>query len=71
MEMRFLYARTAEGEITMACMCMECRFARVIEDENEKLLSVCCNRKSDNFLVEVSIAFDSCEFGMIDDYEEE
>lgn len=55
----------------MACMCMECRFARVIEGENEKLFSVCCNRKSDNFLVEVSSAFDSCEFGMIDDYEEE
>ena len=53
----------------MGCMCMECRFSRVIEDENRELLSVCANRKSENFLVELSIAFDSCEAGMIEDYE--
>lgn len=50
----------------MGCMCMECRFATVIEDENGKMLSVCSNRKSDNFLVELDIAFDNCEVGMID-----
>lgn len=55
----------------MACMCMECKFVRVIEDENGELLSVCSNRKSENFLAELEIAFDSCEFGMLDDYEGE
>ena len=53
----------------MGCMCMECRFSRVIEDENGELLSVCANRQSENFLDELIIAFDSCEVGMIEDYE--
>ena len=54
----------------MGCMCMECKYARVIEDENGKLFQICANRKSDNFLVELEIAFDNCEFGLIDDGEE-
>ena len=50
---------------------MECKYARVIEDENGKLLQICTNRKSDNFLVELEIAFDNCEFGKVEDYDEE
>ena len=51
----------------MGCMCMECKYERVIEDENGKLFQICANRKSVNFLVELEIAFDNCEIGMIDD----
>ena len=63
-------AQTASGGMIMGCMCAECRFAKVIEDEQGKLFSVCANRKSDNFLTELEIAFDNCEIGMVDDEEE-
>jgi hypothetical protein len=49
---------------------MECKYARVIEDENSKLFQICTNRKSDNFLVELEMAFDNCELGIVDDEEE-
>ena len=55
----------------MGCMCMECKYARAIEDENGKSFQICANRKSDNFLVELEIAFDNCEIGMIDEAEGE
>ena len=55
----------------MSCMCMECQFLRVVEDENGDLFSICSNRKSENFLTELSIAFDSCEIGTIENNEEE
>ena len=55
----------------MGCMCMECRFMRIVGDENFDLFSICANRKSENFLKEVSIAFDSCEIGTIENNEEE
>ena len=42
-----------------------------IEDENGKSFQICANRKSDNFLVELEIAFDNCEIGMIDEAEGE
>ena len=54
----------------MGCMCMECKYSRVVEDENGNLFQICTNRKSYNFLVELEIAFDNCEFGIIDDNEE-
>lgn len=54
----------------MGCMCAECRFAKVIEDEQGKLFSVCAHRESDNFLTELEIAFDNCEIGMVDDEEQ-
>ena len=55
----------------VGCMCMECRFTKVLVDEKGQLFSVCTNRKSDNFLVELEIAFDECDFGMLDDREQE
>ena len=55
----------------MGCRCMECQFLRIVEDENADLFSICANRKSENFLKEVSIAFDSCEIGTIENNEEE
>ena len=55
----------------MGCRCMECQFLRIVEDENVDLFSICANRKSGNFLKEVSIAFDSCEIGTIENNEEE
>lgn len=55
----------------MGCMCMECRFIRIVEDENGDLFSICANRKSENFLKELSIAFDNCEIGIIDTTGEE
>ena len=50
----------------MGCMCMECRFLKIVEDENGDLFSICSNRKSENFLTELSLAFDSCEIGTIE-----
>ena len=55
----------------MGCMCMECKYARVVEDENGKLFQICTNRKSDNFLSELEIAFDNCEFGKVEGYDDE
>ena len=52
----------------MGCMCMECDFARIIEDEKGKRFAVCANRQSDNFLTEVSYAFSSCDVGVVDGY---
>ena len=55
----------------IGCMCMECRFMRIVEDENSDLFSICANRKSENFLTEMSLAFDNCEIGIIEDSGEE
>ena len=55
----------------MGCMCMECRFMQIVEDENGDLFSICANRKSENFLAELSLAFDSCEIGIIEDSDTE
>ena len=54
----------------MGCMCAECDFVRIIEDEKGKRLAVCANRQSDNFLTEVIFAFSNCEVGMVEDYKE-
>ena len=59
------------GGINVGCMGVECQFLRIVEDENVDLFSICANRKSENFLKEVSIAFDSCEIGTIENNEEE
>ena len=55
----------------MGCMCIECEFARIIEDEKGKRLAVCANRQSDNFLTEVILAFDDCDVGVVEGYVEE
>ena len=64
-------ATTAERRMIMGCMCMECRFLQIVEDENGDLFSICANRKSENFLTELSLAFDNCEIGIIDTTGEE
>ena len=62
----------AEGGINVGCMCVECQFLRILEDENDHLFSICANRKSKNFLTEVSLIFgSSCEIGAIENDEEE
>lgn len=55
----------------MGCMCMECKYADVLTDNHDKLFRICVCRESDNFLHELEIAFDNCECGVVDDYEEE
>ena len=55
----------------MGCRCMECRFLKIVEDENGDLFSICSNRKSENFLTEMSLAFDNCEIGIIEDSDAE
>lgn len=55
----------------MGCMCMECQFMRIVEDENGDLFSICANRKSENFLKEMSLAFDNCEIGIVEDSDTE
>ena len=57
----------SERRMIMGCMCMECQFIQIVEDENGDLFSICANRKSENFLKEVSLAFDNCEIGIIED----
>ena len=56
----------AEGRTNMGCMCMECQFLRIVEDENGYLFPICANRKSKNFLTEVSLIFGSCKIGTIE-----
>lgn len=55
----------------MGCCCFECKFAEVVRDNHDELVSVCVCRESDNFLHELEIAFDNCELGIIDDYGED
>lgn len=66
-----IFAPAAERRMNMGCMCMECQFLRIVEDENRDFFSICANRKSENFLTELSIAFDNCEIGIIEDSCEE
>ena len=54
----------------MGCMCFDCQYEIICQDENGELFSICCNRKSENFLKEVMAAFDSCDFGRVE-YEED
>lgn len=55
----------------MCCMCAECKYAEMVRDNHEKLIAVCVCRESENFLHELEIAFDNCDFGVVDDYGEE
>lgn len=63
-------ATTACGGLIMGCMCAECMFSKIVQDENGDLFAICPNRKSENFLKEISFAFDRCDFGMVDDEDE-
>lgn len=55
----------------MGCMCGDCQYTKICQDEKGDLFVICCNRKSENFLKEISLAFDSCDFGRVEDDEEE
>ena len=55
----------------MGCMCMECKYYDVVTDNHENLVAICLCRESENFLHELSIAFDNCDCGIVDDYGEE
>lgn len=55
----------------MGCMCNECKYAKIVQDEKGDLFCICTNRESDNFLTELHLAFDNCEIGVIEDDEEE
>ena len=37
------------------CMCVDCRHTGICRDENGGLFAICCNRKSENFLKEISL----------------
>lgn len=54
----------------MGCMCAECKYAEIVRDNHEKLIVICVCRESDNFLHELEIAFDNCDFGFVDDEED-
>lgn len=54
----------------VGCMCMECKYTQICQDENGDLFVFCRNRKSENFLKEISLAFDDCDFGMLEDEED-
>lgn len=55
----------------MGCMCAECKYKEIVRDNHGKFVCVCVCRESDNFLHELEIAFDNCEFGFVDDYGED
>ena len=62
-------APTAERRMIMGCMCGDCQYTKICQDENGDVFVICCNRKSENFLKEISLAFDSCDFGKVEDYD--
>jgi hypothetical protein len=64
-------AQTACGGMIMGCMCGDCQYTKICQDENGDLFVICCNRKSENFLKEISLAFDDCDFGKVEGYAEE
>ena len=55
----------------MGCMCMECKFMEVVRDNHEDLYTLCVCRESENFLEQISLVLDSCDFGKVDDYGED
>lgn len=55
----------------MGCMCAECKYYDVASDNHGELVDICVCRESENFLHQLQIAFDNCDFGIVDDYEEE
>jgi hypothetical protein len=54
----------------MGCMCMECKYSEVLSDNHDCLLRVCVCRESEYFLHTVSTAFGECDFGIVDDEED-
>ncbi|MBQ9760123.1 MAG: hypothetical protein IJW16_02110 [Clostridia bacterium] len=50
---------------------MDCKFYDVVRDNHGQLVAICLCRESENFLHEISVAFDNCDFGIVDDYGEE
>lgn len=54
----------------MGCMCAECKYADVLIDNHAKVFSICVCRESDNFLHELDIAWENCDWGIVDDYGE-
>lgn len=53
------------------CMCMECKYREAIRNNHEDLLSICVCRESENYLHQIEIAFDDCDFGVVDDWGED
>lgn len=53
------------------CMCLECKYYDVVTDNHENTVAICVCRESENFLHELEIAFDNCDFGIVDDYDDE
>ena len=54
----------------MGCMCGDCQYTKILQDEKGDLFAICCNRKSENFLKEISLSFDDCDFGRVEDDDE-
>jgi hypothetical protein len=50
---------------------MECKYYDVVTDNHENTVAICVCRESEKFLHELEIAFDNCDFGIVDDYGEE
>lgn len=55
----------------MGCMCMECLFTQYVRDNHDDVAAICACRESENYMKRVSIAFDSCDSGIIEDFGEE
>lgn len=55
----------------MGCMCLECKYYDVVSDNHGELVAICVCRESENFLHQLHVAFDNCDFGIVDDYGEE
>ena len=59
-----------ERRMKMGCMCMECAFREIVQDNHDDLHGICVCRESEFFLKKVSAVFDSCDSGMVEDEEE-
>lgn len=55
----------------IGCMCAECKYAKKVRDNHKKFILICVCRESENFLHELEIASDNCDFGFVDDEEED
>jgi hypothetical protein len=53
----------------MGCICIDCKFREVVQDNHDDLHGICVCRESEFFLKKVSAVFDSCDFGMVEDEE--
>ena len=54
----------------MGCMCIDCKHTDIVRDNHGELHNICVCQESDHFLHRVSVAWNECDAGEIETYEE-